>query len=502
MASRISDCPKCGYQRLPAADEFSSAAECPRCGVIYSKVEKHETGAEQPAAAETEQPAAVKADSTMEKPGSPQFYPPEGPPRKNEYSWVAIVILLIGIIGGLRYWEAVTDRQKAELAASLQPAEQAPSADFLPQSPAAEHPAERPAMNDLPGLVEKIRPSVVSIAKYGKNRELLGSGSGFFINQLGHIITNFHVLEGASYVEIKTADNEVFPANMVVAENPERDLLQIATDSYISREPLELNVSLPKAGEEVVVIGSPMGLEQTVSNGIVSAIRRFKGAELIQITAPVSPGSSGSPVVNSRGEVIGVASATYGAVVGQNLNFAVPSINISVGMKNFSSGLSVADWAQRHKASGTATFFLDEKNINQAKPRPPPAPAEYSKYFTENGSNRAAFEKYVFEAIGGDPSLYNPQKMADNAFLAEEEKLFLYVFNKQKAWNRGRYSLTAEENKFWENTKKSYRTDLYRHHSEIKRQMTEQHRLSMERFDRVWQEYQAALKKHAAQYGN
>ena len=85
---------------------------------------------------------------------------------------------------------------------------------------------------------------------------------------------------------------------------------------------------MPQEGESIVVIGNPFGLEGSVTNGIVSAVREIPGyGKIIQITAPISPGSSGSPVVNMLGQVIGVA--TLQAAEGQSLNFAVPSERIS-----------------------------------------------------------------------------------------------------------------------------------------------------------------------------
>jgi tetratricopeptide (TPR) repeat protein len=92
---------------------------------------------------------------------------------------------------------------------------------------------------------------------------------------------------------------------------------------YLGPISLRISATMPEVGERVAVIGSPMGLEQTLSEGVVSAVRKIPDfGEILQITAPISPGSSGSPVVNMKGEVIGVA--TLQLVKGQNLNFAVP----------------------------------------------------------------------------------------------------------------------------------------------------------------------------------
>ena len=113
-----------------------------------------------------------------------------------------------------------------------------------------------------------------------------------------------------------------------MAENKEADLVLIATDIPTSAiTPVEVTGKLPEVGEKIYAIGHPMGLEKTVSEGIVSAIRKLpKLGDIIQITAPISPGSSGGPVFNSSGRVIGVARATFRT--GQNLNFAVPGQKI------------------------------------------------------------------------------------------------------------------------------------------------------------------------------
>jgi S1-C subfamily serine protease len=93
-------------------------------------------------------------------------------------------------------------------------------------------------------------------------------------------------------------------------------------------DPLPVSPAPPRVGEKVVVIGTPLGLAQTVSDGIVSAIREVPGfGKIIQMTAPISPGSSGSPVLNMKGEVVGVV--TFLLVAGQNLNFAIPGDRIA-----------------------------------------------------------------------------------------------------------------------------------------------------------------------------
>lgn len=185
------------------------------------------------------------------------------------------------------------------------------------------------AQENLPAIVKKVEPSTVVILTYDKEGKILGQGSGFFISQNGDIITNRHVLKGASRAEIKTSQGKVFPITNIIAEDKEGDLIRVSLDipSEIVH-PLSLSTSIPEKGEKVVVIGSPLGLESSVSDGIISAVRDIPTfGNIIQITAPISHGSSGSPVVNMKGEVIGVA--TFQLIEGQQLNFAIPSERIA-----------------------------------------------------------------------------------------------------------------------------------------------------------------------------
>lgn len=177
---------------------------------------------------------------------------------------------------------------------------------------------------NLPAVVKRVEPSVVVILTFDKEGKLLGQGSGFFVSKNGDVITSRHVLQGAKRAEVKTANGKVYAVKRVLAEDAEGDLIRVSADiPGDSVHPLSVSAVLPEVGERIIVIGSPFGLEMTVSDGIVSAIREIlEFGKIIQVTAPISPGSSGSPVVNMKGEVIGVA--TFFIVAGQNLNFAIP----------------------------------------------------------------------------------------------------------------------------------------------------------------------------------
>lgn len=183
------------------------------------------------------------------------------------------------------------------------------------------------AQDFLPDLVRRVKPSAVAIETFDARGNSLSRGSGFFTAP-DRIITNRHVIERSSRVEVHLIDGKKFPVKGVIAIDGEGDLALLLVDipAQFAR-PLSILNSVPQEGESIVVIGNPFGLEGSVSNGIVSAVREIAGyGKIIQITAPISPGSSGSPVVNMYGQVIGVA--TLQAAEGQSLNFAVPSERI------------------------------------------------------------------------------------------------------------------------------------------------------------------------------
>ena len=182
---------------------------------------------------------------------------------------------------------------------------------------------------DLKELAEAGRQAVVMLEVVGGSGREIGQGTGFFVAD-GVIATNHHVIARAAQSRAVLEDGQSFPVEGVLAWDEDHDLALVS----VAASPEEGGYkSLPLAdipadlGDEVVVVGNPMGLSHTLSTGVVAAVREaeerslFEG-EVIQITAAISSGSSGSPVMNHAGEVVGVVSSQF--VVGQNLNFAVP----------------------------------------------------------------------------------------------------------------------------------------------------------------------------------
>lgn len=167
-------------------------------------------------------------------------------------------------------------------------------------------------------IAERATPSVVSI----KSDDSIGTG--FVVKKDGWIATNLHVIASGSQVAVFTADGKRFDVVEVLAVDSDRDLALVRIDSSDLPELTVGDSDRVRPGDAVIAIGHPLGLEDTVSDGLISAVRKIdETLTLLQISAPIAPGSSGGPLIDHRGRVIGVATAVSQA--GQNLNFGVPT---------------------------------------------------------------------------------------------------------------------------------------------------------------------------------
>jgi hypothetical protein len=170
-------------------------------------------------------------------------------------------------------------------------------------------------------LFARASPAVVRVVVRDKDGRTYGSGSGFVIGQGGMIATNYHVVEGASLADVLFADGRKAQCSVAVAADEAADLVLLQPSPRVIVPPLELAGDPPPVGTKVYAIGSPLGLSNTLSDGLVSGHRQLNGTPVIQTSAPISPGSSGGPLLTADGRVVGVTTA--GARGGQNLNFAV-----------------------------------------------------------------------------------------------------------------------------------------------------------------------------------
>jgi hypothetical protein len=185
-------------------------------------------------------------------------------------------------------------------------------------------PQSAPHRKDIPSIAKAANGAIVSIVMSDKDGHAITQGTGFLISKDGRIVTNYHVIENGISAIVKLPDGAFFVVDGVLASDKARDLAVIKAHGENFRTLIFGNSDRVQVGEDVVAIGNPLSLESTVSNGIVSGIRTSEelGGKFLQVTTPISPGSSGGPLFNMAGEVIGIT--TLYLKGGENLNFAIP----------------------------------------------------------------------------------------------------------------------------------------------------------------------------------
>ncbi|WP_206061292.1 S1C family serine protease [Nonomuraea basaltis] len=249
-----------------------------------------------------EEPAGGPGFPPQNAPGTPQ-----SPPRGRLLVAAALVAAVTGAAAGVA---------GARLYEGSEPASAA-----LPRVAAA----PSAGLSGLSATAARVLPSVVSVDIGG------GGGSGFVVDDRGHILTNAHVVEGSDEVTVILNDGRRVPAR-VIGEDGDEDLavLEVSSPGDLSPATLGRSADL-SVGDQVLAIGSPLGLSGTVTAGIVSATDRevrLGGARrtAVQTDASINPGNSGGPLVNARGEVVGVNTAIAAGRGGGNIGigFAIP----------------------------------------------------------------------------------------------------------------------------------------------------------------------------------
>lgn len=175
--------------------------------------------------------------------------------------------------------------------------------------------------------IEKAASSVVKIYCYGYEGNEAATGSGFIAFDDQTVVTNYHVMEEAYTCKVSTDEDKTYEIESVLAYSKEQDLAIIKLKESTGLKVLELgNSENSKKGETVTAIGSPLGLKNTVSQGVLSGRLMEENMDVLQFTAAISSGSSGGALFNESGKVVGVTYASY--VDGQNLNLAIPSESV------------------------------------------------------------------------------------------------------------------------------------------------------------------------------
>lgn len=187
------------------------------------------------------------------------------------------------------------------------------------------HPRPGPAQAGVQSpadITARATPAIVTV------RAGNSLGTGFLVRKDGWVATNFHVVRDARDISVVLSNHREFPVVEIMNANRLHDLVILRIEAQ-NLPVLELgNSDNVRPGDSVLAIGHPLGFEDTVSNGLISAVRDLhEGLRVLQISAPIAPGSSGGPLFNDRGEVIGVATAIITS--GQNLNFGLPSKYVS-----------------------------------------------------------------------------------------------------------------------------------------------------------------------------
>jgi len=203
-------------------------------------------------------------------------------------------------------------------------------------------------------------PAVFYVEVYDQNNHIFGTGSGFFLTDDGVAVTNYHVIDGAHSALIKTTSDEIYNILGYYYLNAEADVavLKIGAPSGVRFPVLKIgSIELIEQGERIYAIGSPFGLDNTFTEGLISNAYRSMDKAYIQHSAPISAGNSGGPLINSFGEVIGVNTSVYeqyGSRIGQNLNFAVPitTIDINSYQHNLPQPFTNAPWINNYYAQG------------------------------------------------------------------------------------------------------------------------------------------------------
>lgn len=191
-----------------------------------------------------------------------------------------------------------------------------------------------------PELAKRISPSLVTISTES------GQGSGVVIDAAGVIVTNLHVIRGESRAAVKLANGDVYDDVSVVDVDERRDLVLLKIKAFgLTPAPIG-NSDDVRVGDRVVVVGSPRGLDLSVSDGLISAIRdNNEGSRLFQTSAAASPGSSGGGMFNDLGDLVGIVSSKL--TTGENINFGIP-VNYVRGLLGTQARLSLGELAKQY----------------------------------------------------------------------------------------------------------------------------------------------------------
>jgi hypothetical protein len=293
-------------------------------------------------------------------------------------------------------------------------------------------------------IAERATPSVVVVESFNEDGEKAGQGSGYVFSSDGIVITNYHVIRGARSLSIRIPGNEPFRVDSVLGYEIDHDVAAIqVSGNSLPALPTE-TIEEPRVGDRVVAIGAPLGLESTVSEGIVSAMRDAGTMHIIQTTASISPGSSGGPLLNDYGKVIGLTTSTVRD--GQGLNFVVSARHISA-LLNRRDPMSLERMLEDTKVSdplALSTIMIPARSTTQLS-------------FSVNAQQGATLEG-TYTISGGSGADVGVALMGATGIIVNSGKVAGYGQFKQRL-SRGKYTIMFD-NRFSAFSSKSVSPDF------------------------------------------
>ncbi len=226
------------------------------------------------------------------------------------------------------------------------------------------------AQEHLSVTIKRMEPSIVAVFAYDREGNALRQGKGFFISEKGEVIANREVLKGADHADVRTSDGMLYPVRSILAEDREVNLIRIWAEVPSTVRPLSFSLSLPDLGERVAVMDGQTPSGKLLSYGTVSAVQEIPTlGKIIRLTAPLPTGFNACPVVNVKGEVIGVA--TSWMVDGRNFSSVVPGQRI-MSLK-VRKEVSLAEWEKRKEETAESLYakglpFLWKEEYEKALP--------------------------------------------------------------------------------------------------------------------------------------
>lgn len=375
----------------------------------------------------------------LQKNSTATVKPPQPKSNRNIFIVAGVAVGLLVVVLAVVLTQSKSSQPQAPTTST------APVKSSVPSDRPSPLPPLPPQKLTTAQIAEKATPSVVMIENFNEDGEKASQGSGYVFSGDGIIITNYHVIRGAKSLNIRLPGLEPYRVDSVLGYQIDHDVAAVQVSGGTLSALTTDTLDEPKVGDKVVAIGAPLGLESTVSEGIISAVRDAGTVHIIQTTASISPGSSGGPLLNEFGKVIGLTTATVRD--GQSLNFVVSSKYISELLSR-RQAIPLDEMLNQTKVSeriGSSTIMVQARNAMQIT-------------FAVNGQQGATLEG-TYSITGGSGNDVGVMLLsANNAVIVNSGRVAGSGEFRQRL-PRGQYRLVFD-NRFSTFTSKSVTPDL------------------------------------------